>query len=413
MIRASAALAPFQVRSFRFQWPADLLTSWAFEMETLILGWYVLVETQSVFLLSLFGSLSFFGTLIAPMVGVIADRVGRRTVLCTLRATYALLALALMALSLSGAMSPLYVFAIAAIGGTVRPSDQVMRNALVGDTMPADRLMGAMALARSTQDSARIAGALTGAALFAALGMTQAYIAIAAFYATSFLLTLGVARHRPAAREAALPTSHWHELKDGMVYVWTRPTLLALMWLAFLVNLTAFPLSQGLLPHVAKTIYQVDQTGLSFLTAGWAFGALLGSLAMTVSSWSNQPTRTMLVGAVLWYVVLLVFAQTGTALSGFFALIVAGFVQNFAMIAMAVALLHAASGRFRGRVMGVRMLAVYGLPIGLTAAGALVEYWGFAATATLYCAVGLVFTLLIAVRWSAQLWRAPAAAAAE
>ena len=36
-------LAPFSVRSFRFQWPADLATSWSFEMETLILGWYVLV----------------------------------------------------------------------------------------------------------------------------------------------------------------------------------------------------------------------------------------------------------------------------------------------------------------------------------------------------------------------------------
>ena len=43
-----AALAPFRVRSFRFQWPGDLATSWAFEMETLILGWYVLVETGSV-----------------------------------------------------------------------------------------------------------------------------------------------------------------------------------------------------------------------------------------------------------------------------------------------------------------------------------------------------------------------------
>ena len=34
-----SALAPFRIRSYRFQWPADLLTSWAFEMEALILGW--------------------------------------------------------------------------------------------------------------------------------------------------------------------------------------------------------------------------------------------------------------------------------------------------------------------------------------------------------------------------------------
>ena len=47
-----AALAPFRVRSFCFQWPGDLLTSWAFEMEGLILGWYILVETGSVGLLT-------------------------------------------------------------------------------------------------------------------------------------------------------------------------------------------------------------------------------------------------------------------------------------------------------------------------------------------------------------------------
>ncbi|MGH7413252.1 MAG: MFS transporter, partial [Candidatus Rokuibacteriota bacterium] len=45
-------LASFRVKSFRFQWPADLLTSWAFEMETLILGWYVMVQTGSVLLLT-------------------------------------------------------------------------------------------------------------------------------------------------------------------------------------------------------------------------------------------------------------------------------------------------------------------------------------------------------------------------
>jgi hypothetical protein len=36
------ALAPFETRSFRYQWPADLCTAWALEMETLILGQRVL-----------------------------------------------------------------------------------------------------------------------------------------------------------------------------------------------------------------------------------------------------------------------------------------------------------------------------------------------------------------------------------
>src|SRR5206468_10701616 len=84
-----AMLAPFATRSFRFQWPADLLTSWAFEMETIILGWYVLVETGSVLWLTLFGAAQYLGTLIAPLYGVVGDRLGHKSLLLGMRATYA------------------------------------------------------------------------------------------------------------------------------------------------------------------------------------------------------------------------------------------------------------------------------------------------------------------------------------
>jgi hypothetical protein len=59
--------------------------------------------------------------------------------------------------------------------------------------------------------------------------------------------------------------------------------------------------------------------------------------------------------------------------------------------------------------MGVRTLAVYGLPLGLMAAGALVERLGYPAAISLYCAIGLAFTVLIGVRWRASVWQpAPA-----
>ncbi|HET7160394.1 MAG TPA: MFS transporter, partial [Burkholderiales bacterium] len=186
------ALAPFRIRSFRFQWPADLTTSWAFEMETLILGWYILTETGSVFLLAVFASLQYVGTLISPFVGVLADRVGRGVVLATMRATYATLAAAIMTLALLGMLTPLYVFVIATLTGLVRPSDMGMRTALVGDTMPREHLMGAMGISRTTGDSARVAGALTGAGIVATLGMGPAYVVIACLYATSFSLTLKI-----------------------------------------------------------------------------------------------------------------------------------------------------------------------------------------------------------------------------
>ena len=138
------ALAPFRIRSFRLQWPADLATSWAFEMETLILGWYVLVETGSVLLLTVYASLLYVGTLLAPMFGVAGDRIGHRNLLSAMRAVYTAQAVILMVLAFTGALEPVYVLVIAAVMGMVRPSDIGMRAALVGETMPREQLMGAI-----------------------------------------------------------------------------------------------------------------------------------------------------------------------------------------------------------------------------------------------------------------------------
>jgi hypothetical protein len=83
------------------------------------------------------------------------------------------------------------------------------------------------------------------------------------------------------------------------------------------------------------------------------------------------------------------------------------------LVSLFVIVLRVSGEKFRGRVMGVRMLAIYSLPLGLIAAGALIGRIGFGATATLYSVIGLVFTLIIAARWRAHLWRLDAPANAR
>ena len=412
----SLTFAPLRVRSFRFQWPADLLTSWAFEMETLILGWYVMVGTGSVLLLTTFGSLQQLGTLAAPMFGVLGDRLGGRAMLCGMRASFALLAAILMILSLADLLTPAFVLVAAGLGGILRPNDQVMRNALIGDTIPRDHLMGAVGMSRTTMDSARVAGALAGATLMATLGIGRAYVFVTIFYLASLALTLGVSRGRPVPdpSAAALPSrgaamslprpSSWREMLDGLLYVWARPKMLATMLLAFLVNLTAYPVCSSLLPYVARNIYETDANGLGLLVAGFSFGALLGSIGMVVTGGPRHPERSMIVYTAIWYALLLAFGHVTTMTAGIAVLIVTGIAQSIAMISMAASLLRAADDRFRGRVMGVRSLAVYGLPLGLMAAGALVERIGFPGTITIYSAIGLGLTGLIGAKWRSSVW---------
>jgi hypothetical protein len=74
-----------------------------------------------------------------------------------------------------------------------------------------------------------------------------------------------------------------------------------------------------------------------------------------------------------------------------------------------VILLRAATPRFRGRVLGVRMLAIYSLPLGLLIAGALIERIGFRWTASLFAGTGLLFTAVIGAKWLKNLSQAETA----
>src|SRR2546425_1034381 len=286
-------------------------------METVILGWYVMVQTGSVLLLTAFGSLLLLGTLVSPMFGVLGDRLGGRVMLCVMRAIYTVLAAFVLLLTLTGSLAPVWVFVVATLAGIVRPNDQVMRNALIGETILPAHLMGAVGLSRATMDSARVAGALAGAALSTILGIGPTYVLVTSFYATSLALTFGVARRplvpdpggTPRAVSAvvsiAVPTSsRRRDLKDGLLHV-----------------------------------------------------------------------------------------------------LLAGFVQSVAMIAMTANLIAASDVRFRGRVMGVRTLAIYGMPLGLMTSGALIERIGYPLTISAFSAVGLLFTLLIGIKWRASLWQ--------
>ena len=89
------------------------------------------------------------------------------------------------------------------------------------------------------------------------------------------------------------------------------------------------------------------------------------------------------------------------------ALIVAtivGFAQSFTMVTMAMTLLGATSPEIRGRVMGLRSLAVYGLPVGLLASGATADAFGASTALLINGAVGVTVAIAISL-WLRRLWK--------
>jgi hypothetical protein len=375
-------------------------------MEVLILGWYVLSATGSVQQLVVFGALAWVGTLFSPLFGIAGDRVGVRTVLCATRGIYALLAAVLMLLTLGGALATWHVFAIAAVAGLLKPSDMAMRHVLVGQTIRPELLMGALGISRTTSDTARIAGALAGTGGVALVGMGPAYAVVATVYVAAFLLSLGVAGPPPRAPGENPATAHpIASLSQALHYVWSKPDLLGALSIAFLVNLLAFPIFLGLLPYVARDVYAIGQAGLGYLAAAFATGALAGSLLLGANRLRLRPGRAMLWGSAAWFLTILLFGQTRSMALGLGLLFCAGFVQSLCMTPLAGLMLRSSSDAMRGRVMGLRMLAIWGLPLGLLAAGPLIASLGYAAATLIYAGLGLAATVAIGYRWRHALWR--------
>src|SRR3954452_5298136 len=293
-------------------------------MEALILGWYILSATGSVEWLVAFGALMWFGALLAPFLGMAGDRIGLRRLLCLTRGGYALLAAILTLLILAEALVPWHVFAVYGMAGLARPSDQALRNVLIGQTIHAETLMGAVSLSRTTADMAKVAGALAGAGGVALIGMGAAYMIVTALYVSAFLLSHGVAR---SPIHAAHATAHdvIAGLKEVAHYVWTKPDLLGAFGIAFLVNLLAYPFVLGLLPYAAKEVYDIGQTGLGYLAAAFALGALSGSLVLSANTRPLGPERVMLWSASAWFIAILLFGQTRFVPFGLALLFISGF----------------------------------------------------------------------------------------
>lgn len=389
---------PFRRPAFRLQFAADLMTSCAFEMETIILGWFILVQTGSVLLLAVFGALQSAGTLCSPVFGLVAERLGTRNLLAVMRGAYACFAGILALLAVTGLLTVPVVFVIGTCMGLFRSSDVAMRSLLVNDLIPPEDLPTALSISRMTADLARTAGALGGATMFAALGFGPAYVVVVLLYGSGCTCNLLIPRTSRRST-AALMASPFGDLRAGFAYAWTTPLILVALILAFVVNFTAYPLSGGLLAYIARDVYGLDQAGFGTLSATFALGGLAASIVLSLTGSGRSPALVMLAASVIWHVLLVGFVIGQSLALGIACLAAAGFVQNFCMIPMSLVILRTASDSFRGRMIGLRMLAIYGLPLGLTLAGWLTGLIGLPATGLLYCLLGVAIPLAVLRRW--------------
>src|SRR6266446_1658492 len=233
---------------------------------------------------------------LAPLAGVVADRLPRRRVLLVTQALLGLLALALGVLVWTGAVTVPLVVLFAGGVGLVSALDVPTRQSFLVEMTSAEDLPNAIALNSSIFNGARLVGPALAGALVAALGEAPCFFLNAASY-VAVLVALALMRLPPSERprtEQALGAG----FLSGLRYVWGAPVLRNLLLLLGVVSGLGVQYNL-LLPVFARTVFGTNALGYGLLHTAGGVGAIAAALQLAAHRYSRAQHRRHLHTAVL------------------------------------------------------------------------------------------------------------------
>jgi MFS family permease len=281
---------PF-VRSFAFGRMMSVLGA---QVLTVAVGWQLYERTNDPWSLGLVGVFELAPVLVFMLAaGNAADRYPRRNIAMFATAILALAALALAFISSTGA-STAAIYAVLVLVGTARAFAAPSVGTLLPQLLAPAQFANANAWLSSTYELASISGPALGGVMIAMTGTaTAAYVVAAA----GQIVFIGMLSTLPAIRPPPRAEKHSaREIFAGFAFIRAHPVFLAAITLDLFAVLLGGAVA--LLPVFAKDILHVGPSGLGYLRAAPALGALSMALLQTRLAPWKRPGKALLVAVV-------------------------------------------------------------------------------------------------------------------
>ena len=372
--RLGTTFQSLTVRNYRLFASGQILKLIGVWMQFIAQDWLVLeLSHDSAYALGVVTALQFTPILLLTLYGgKLADRHDKRQLLIAAHGVFSVLALGLGILVATDTVTLTWVFAFAALMGTVNAIETPVRQAFVSELVTRELLPNALSLSAATFNSARVIGpALAGLAI-ALAGTGPVFLLNTVTYLAPmvFLLRMDVSRLH---REQKMTQDT--RIRDGLRYVWHRGDLLLPIALLFVVGLAGFNF-QLTLAVLAKTVFGTGAEQFGLLSTALAIGSLGGALAG--SGRRSRPSVYVVLGAAVGFgalETLVGFAPNfwSTAL----LLVPTGFFMIYFAQATNQRIQLGTDAAYRGRVMALFVLVFIGTtPVGAPAIGWLSQHYG-------------------------------------
>ena len=340
-------------RPFALFWSARICTSFAYQMQSVAIGWRVYELTGSPFDLGLVGLAQFMPVLLLTLlVGHVADRYDRRRIVAICQVTEAVAALALAIGTLTGVLGVPGIFAIVALIGAARAFESPTLSALMPGLVGEARLQQASAWSASANQTASIIGPAFGGLLYV-FGAAVPFVVATLLFAAASLLVSQIRLDRPVpTREPATLRSVF----SGLAFIRANPAVLGAISLDLFAVLLGG--ATALLPVYARDILHTGSWGLGLLRGAPAVGALAMSVLLARRPLRRHAGRVMFGAVIVFGVATAVFAVSRSLPLSILALVTLGAADVVSVVIRFALVQMRTPDAMRGRVSAVNMLFV-------------------------------------------------------
>ncbi|HET6379839.1 MAG TPA: MFS transporter [candidate division Zixibacteria bacterium] len=384
--------------NYRYYWSGQVVSLIGTWMQSVSQPWLVLLLGGTPVQLGTVLALQFLpATLLAPLGGVMADRIDKRKALMVAQAVAMLEATTLFTLTVTNVVEIWHIMLLALLLGMVNAVEMPMRQAFAAELVPREDLMNAIALNSASFNAARVVGPAMAGVTLALFGPAFNF----AINAVSYLAVLfGLSRIDPSGlhrvERPEHPASVRSSLSEGFRYAARTPMVL---WpLVLLGGMATFGMNfQTLLPLFARGTLGMGAAGYGALFAAMGVGSLAGSLSLAFAG-SQRPLLRLILGGGLMFVIFeLGLGLARVPLAAYPLVILLGLSSMLMVNTINVTIQNAVSNELRGRVMSLYVTVFAGsAPIGGFLAGWVAQLWGPPAGFLLGASLASVVLALVA-----------------
>ena len=391
-------------RRYWFGQIGSLVGAW---MQSVALPWLVLQLGGSPLQLGMVMAFLFGPSMIiAPLGGVLADRVDKRRTLIVVNLVAMAQAAALFVMAATGVIEIWHVYVLALVAGVSGAVEMPVRQSFVAELVPREDLVNAIALSSTSFNLSRVIGPAIAGVTIATFGVASNFGINAVSYLSVLigLLRIDSTRFHQVERPSIVPSVR-SSLAEGIRYARSTPTVL---WpLVLLGGTAALAMNfQTLLPLYTRDALGMDSGGYGAIYAAMGLGALVGSLALAFATSQRPLVRLIVGGGAVFLVLAFALGFVRVPWVAFALVIGIGLASMLMVNTINVTIQNSVPDALRGRVMALYVTVFAGTaPVGGLLAGGLAQAFGAAFAFSIGAAMAAV--VLAVVAWRLRSVRMP------